>query len=72
MCFEPLRETESVSMFKNNEVATPVRVTSFNSTGGKAEPTIAKDYSADTGAGKKEDQRDPELAVYAPNSLNVS
>jgi hypothetical protein len=72
MGFEPLRENESIPFFRLNQVATPARITSFNPTGGKAQPTVEKDYMSDTGIGKKTDERDPELQVYLPNKYNLS
>jgi len=73
MGFEPLRENESNPFFKENKIATPARVTSFNSVGGKAQPTIEPNYiSGDTGMGKQVEERDPDLATYVPNSYNLS
>jgi hypothetical protein len=72
MGFEPLREEEE-PFFKNNKIATPARVTSFNSTGGKTQPTIEKNWiSGDTGMGKQAADRDPDLMTYVDNSYNVS
>jgi hypothetical protein len=72
MGFEPLREEEA-SFFKNNKIATPARVTSFNSTGGKKQPTIEKNWmSGDTGMGKQAADRDPDLMTYVDNSYNLS
>ena len=38
-----VREDEAIGFFGQNKVATPARVTSFNSVGGKTEPTIVED-----------------------------
>lgn len=72
MGFETLREEES-AFFKENKVATPARVTSINSLGGKKQPTIEPNYiSGDTGMGKQVAERDPDLTTYVPNSYNAS
>ena len=71
MGFEPLREND-LPFFKYNKIATPARVTSFNATGGKTQPTLEKDYMEDTGIGKQDDQRDPDISAYNPNKYNVS
>ena len=72
MGFETLR-AEELPFFKENKIATPARVTSFNATGGKAQPTIEPNYmSGDPGMGKQADDRDPDLMTYVPNSYNVS
>lgn len=72
MGFEPIRENED-TFFKNNKVATPARVTSFNALGGKQQPTIEKDYmTGDPGMGKQTDDRDPDLVTYEPNSYQLS
>ncbi len=71
MGFEPIRENEN-PFFKQNKVATPARVTSFNSVGGKQQPQINKDFMRDTGMGKQVSQRDPELEVYVDNPYNLS
>jgi hypothetical protein len=72
MGFETLRDEEA-PFFKENKIATPARVTSFNSTGGKSQPTIEKNWiSGDTGMGKQASDRDPDLMTYVDNSYNVS
>lgn len=70
MGFEALREQE-LPFFKLNQIATPVRITSFQSTGGKAQPKIEKNYLEDTGVGKSVAQRDPALNAYSDNSYNL-
>lgn len=40
-----VREDEAVPFFKKNEVATPARITSFNSVGGQKQPTIVEDLA---------------------------
>ena len=73
MGFEPLREVEGNPFLKENKIATPARVTSFQSTGGKKNPTIEPNYiSGDTGMGKQADERDPNLDTHVPNSYNLS
>ena len=71
MGFEPMREND-LPFFKQNKIATPARVTSFNSTGGSPQPKLDKDYMEDTGIGKGNDQRDPNISAYNPNKYNVS
>jgi len=71
MGFESMREEEGNDFFKDNKIATPARVTSFNSTGGKSQPTIETDNLRDVGVGKASG-RDPDVAAYGPNSLNLS
>jgi hypothetical protein len=72
MGFETLREEED-PFFKDNKIALPPRVTSFNSTGGKEQPTIEKNWiSGDTGMGKQAEDRDPDLMTFVDNSYNVS
>lgn len=72
MGFEPIRENED-GFFKNNEVATPARITSFNAVGGKTQPTIEKDHmTGDPGMGKQTSERDPDLVTYEPNSYQLS
>ena len=72
MAFEPLREEEQ-SFFKNNKIATPARVTSFNSVGGKSQPTIEPNWmSGDPGMGKQAAHRDPDLMSYVDNAYNLS
>lgn len=72
MGFERLREDEE-PFIKENKIAVPSRVTSFNATGGKKQPTIEPNYmSGDPGMGKQVNQRDPDLTTYVPNSYNVS
>jgi hypothetical protein len=47
------REDEAISFFKNNKVALPARVTSFNSMGGaSSSPAIVADYLQNSNAGK--------------------
>ena len=38
-----VREDESITMFRDNEIATPARITSFKTVGGKMQPTIEED-----------------------------
>lgn len=73
MGFEPLREIEAVGFLKDNKVALPPRVTNFVNQGGKTQPTLEKEHmTGDTGMGKQTDERDPNIAAYNENSVNVS
>lgn len=72
MGFESLRETESIAFFRDNKIATPARVTSFNNVGGVTQPTVKINYMQDTGIGKKNDQRDPDKSAYNTGSYNLS
>lgn len=65
------REDEAIGFFKDNEVATPARVTSFNSVGGKKQPTVETDYLQHTGVGKTGTTSDNKSA-YNPATQNVS
>jgi hypothetical protein len=72
MGFEVLREIEGNDFLKENKIATPARVTSFNSQGGKEQPTLEKDWQNDTGVGKQASDRDPDIGAYGDNAYNVS
>jgi hypothetical protein len=72
MGFEPIRENED-PFFKYNKIAVPSRVTNFVNTGGKAQPTIEKNWiSGDTGMGKQAADRDPDLMTFVENPVQVS
>jgi hypothetical protein len=71
MAFEPLRETEGIGFFKDNKIATPARVVSIASGGGKKQPKIEKDLMVDPGMGKPEVNRDPDMITYLDNSYNA-
>jgi len=73
MGFEPIRENED-PFFKDNKIAVPGRgVTNFVAQGGKAQPTIEKNWiSGDTGMGKQSADRDPDLMTFVENPNNVS
>ena len=48
-----VRENEAISFFKDNKIALPARVTSFNSMGGAGtSPAIVADYLQNSNAGK--------------------
>ena len=66
-----VRETESIGFFKNNKIATPARVTSFNTLGGKTQPTVEKDNLQHTGIGKTGTSSD-NIAAYNPPANNLS
>lgn len=66
-----VREDEAVSFFKDNKVATPARVTSFNSIGGKKQPTNERDHLQHTGVGKAGTTSD-NLGAYVPPNVQVS
>jgi hypothetical protein len=65
-----VREDEQIPFFKKNRVALPPRVTSFNATGGKKQPTIQTDHLNHPGVGKPGTTSDT-LDVFLPNSDNV-
>ena len=66
-----VREDEQIPFFGQNRVATPARVTTFNSTGGKKQPTIQVNYLQHPGVGKPGTTSDV-LDVYVDNAYNVS
>lgn len=66
-----VREDEAIGFFKDNEVATPARVTSFNNIGGKTQPTVDTDHLAHEGVGKTGTTSDNKSA-YNPPGQNVS
>jgi hypothetical protein len=63
-------ETVALSFFRLNKVATPVRITSFNSTGGKKQPTIQKNFLQTENVGKSPNTV-PAMDVYVDNSYNL-
>ena len=63
-------ETVAVPFFRYNEVATPVRITSFNVTGGKKQPVIQQNFIRDEFVGKQVNTH-PDLDVYVDNSYNL-
>jgi hypothetical protein len=63
-------ETTALPFFRQNKVATPVRITSFNSTGGKKQPTGQKNFLQDEFVGKQVNIN-PVLDVYVDNSYNL-
>lgn len=66
-----VREDEAIGFFGDNKVATPARVTSFNSVGGKKQPTIETDHLQHTGVGKAGTVSDNKSAFNPPGN-NVS
>ncbi len=73
MGFEPMRENEAIAFFRDNKIATPARVTSFNSVGGKKQPVVeANHMTGDPGMGKQVAERDPDLSAFNDNALNVT
>ena len=66
-----VREDEAIGFFKDNKVATPARVTSFNNIGGKAQPTVDTDHLAHPGIGKAGTTSDNKSA-YNSTGQNVS
>ena len=70
MGFEPLRETEGIAFFKNNSIAVASGIFTLSAHGGKAQPTIQKNYLQHEGVGKPGTVSDV-LEVYLPNSYNV-
>ena len=73
-----VREDEQIAFFGKNKVAVPGRVTSFNSTGGKKQPTIQKNWLGSEFVGKIPDVTNtpshtpPALDVYVDNPYNLS
>jgi len=66
-----VREDEQIGFFRDNKIATPARVTSFQSVGGKAQPTIEVNHLQHPGVGKPNTESDV-LEVYVGNSYNLS
>jgi len=65
-----VREDEAIAFFGDNKVATPARVTAFQSTGGKKQPTLETDHLRHTGVGKTGTTSD-NIAAYNPATQNV-
>lgn len=65
------REDEAIGFFKDNKVATPARVTSFNNVGGKKQPTVETDHLQHEGVGKTGTVSD-NISAYNPPAQNVS
>lgn len=72
MGMEPIRETQSIEMFRDNKIATPARVTSFSPSALIKTPSIRKDYLRDIGVGKKVGERFPQTDTYVPADYQVS
>ena len=66
-----VREDEAIGFFGNNEVATPVRTTSFESTGGKKFPVGQVDHLRHPGVGKRGTVSDV-IDTHLPNPYNLS
>jgi len=66
-----VREDEQIGFFGRNEVATPVRVTSFQSTGGRKMPSGERDYLRHPGVGKPGTVSDV-IDYYLPNAYNLT
>jgi hypothetical protein len=63
-----VREDEKIGFFKGNKVATPARVTSFNSVGGKTQPTIETNHLQHPGIGKAGTSSSEKGAYNPPNN----
>ncbi|MEN6623055.1 MAG: hypothetical protein ABFD50_16095 [Smithella sp.] len=66
-----VREDEAISFFGDNKIATPARITSFNTIGGKTQPTVEKDVLQHTGVGKPGTVSD-NLSAFNPPGNNLS
>ena len=73
-----VREDEGIPFFGQNKIAVPGRITSFQSTGGKKQPTIQKDFLHTEFAGKIPDtthtpsRTPPALDTNVDNAYNVT
>jgi len=65
-----VREDEAIPFFGSNQIATPARISTITSVGGKKQPTVDTNYLHDTGVGKKTEQHDPLKDAYNPGSYN--
>lgn len=66
-----LRETEAIPFFRNNMIATPVRITSFNPVSSSRQPKIVKNYLQTPNVGKPINDV-PVLDTYDFGSYNLS
>ena len=66
---ESIREEEG-AFFKENKIATPARVTSINSQGGRKSPEGQIDHLRHEGVGKTGSVSDV-IDTHLPNSYNV-
>jgi hypothetical protein len=66
-----VRETEQIGFFRENKVATPARVTSFQSTGGRKLPSGEVDHLRHPGVGKRGTVSDV-IDMYLPNAYNLT
>jgi hypothetical protein len=66
-----VREDEVIGFFGDNKVALPPRVTSFNSVGGKKQPTVETDHLAHEGVGKT-GTTSSNIGAYNPATQNVA
>lgn len=64
-----VREDEQIAFLGKNKIAVPGRVINFNSTGGKQQPVLEKDFLHTTSVGKAGNTT-PELNAYADNAYN--
>ena len=63
-------ETTALPFFRLNRVATPVRITSFSSTGGKKQPVIQANFIQDEFVGKQVNTT-PVFDVYVDNACSL-
>lgn len=68
-----VREDEQIGMFRNNQVATPARVTGFYPVGANEEVpgSIRVYHFRDPNIAKPNTEKDPEKAAYDAGSYNV-
>lgn len=64
------RETEALTFFRNNKIATPARISTITNTGATKQPTVVTEYFDDRGIGKID--RIPQKSAYVANSTTVS
>ena len=66
-----VREDEAIAFFGDNKVATPARVTSFNTVQSRKQPVIDTDHLQHAGVGKTGTTSDNKSAMNA-DTVNVS
>lgn len=69
MGFEPLREEEEITFFGENKIATPARVATIRSQGGRQSPEGQIDHLRHEGVGKAIPS--DVIDTHLPNSYNV-
>jgi len=66
-----VREDESVTMFKKNQVAVPNKVTGFYPVGSAQQPVVKVDNFNDPNIAKPNTTKDPEKSAFNTGSNNV-